>query len=150
MTSCVSRTGITETEEQARTLPCDSLPGPAPRSGKNIANHAAQVPKEISDVPPALASRDMHRGGAGDESDVVTRQPEAGAEVNVLVIQVIARVKSTHRGKSVPSKQHEHAAYPIGGDAFLSDFVVSLRLRPQSFADQALKGRQRTGAVFNR
>src|SRR5713226_4582271 len=137
MTSCVSRTAITETEEQARHSACDILLDLAPPSGKNIANHAAQVPKQISDVPPALASREMHGGGARDEPDVVTRQPEPGTKIYVLVIQVIARVESTHRGKSVPSKQHEHAAYPIRRDAFLADLVVSLGLRPQCLANQA-------------
>src|SRR6266581_3997654 len=131
MTSCVSRTGITGIEEQARHSACDALLELAPRSGKNIANHAAQVPKQIPDVPTALASCEMHGGGARDKPDVVARQPEAGTEIHILVIQVITGVKSTHGGKSVPSKQHEHAAYPIRGDTFLADFVVSLRLPNQ-------------------
>src|SRR5437660_1492977 len=66
-----------------------------------------------------------------------TARVTRGAEVHVLVVQVIARVESTHRGKSFPSKQHEHAAHPVRGDAFLADLVVPLRLRPQCFGNQA-------------
>src|SRR5882762_9968055 len=135
MTSCVSRTGIAGTEEQHSA--CCRLLDLTPCSGKNIANHAAQVPKQVSDVPPALASCGVHDGGARDKSDVVARQPEASTEIHILVVQVIASVKSTHRRKSVPSKQHEHAAYPIRGNTFVADFVISLRLCPQCFANQA-------------
>src|SRR6266487_451821 len=129
------RTG--DENAHVRHSACDSLLDLAPCSGQNVANHAAQVPKRISDVASALASCEMHGGGARNEPDVVTRQPEAGTQIHVLVIEVIARVESPYRGKSVPSKQHEHAAYPIRRDAFLADLVVSLRLHPQGLANQA-------------
>src|SRR3989441_7779987 len=86
-----------------------------------MASHAAQVPKQVSDVPPALASCEVHDRGARDKPDVVTRQPQASTEIHILVVQVIAGVKSTHRRKSVPSKQHEHAAYPIRSEEHTSE-----------------------------
>src|SRR5256885_7561094 len=137
MTSYVSTIDISEADEQGRHSACRVLRGLARPAAKNIANHAAQVPDEISDVPTALASREMHSGDARDEADVVTRQPEPGAEVHVLVVQVVARVESTDCGKGVLSEQHEHAAHPIRRDAFLADLVVPFGLGPQRLANQA-------------
>jgi len=64
MTSCVFEDRYHRTEEAA-ALGALRLFDLTPCSGKNIANHAAQVPKQVSDVPPAFASCEMHDGGAG-------------------------------------------------------------------------------------
>src|SRR5438105_6062440 len=114
----------------------------APRSGKKITHHAAQMPKKVPWIPPALPARKMHDRGLGHKPDVVPAEPEAGAEVDVFIVQMIVNVKSADRRKCVLSEQHEHAGYPVRRNAFVADFVISLRPDSYCFAEEA-QGRRK-------
>ena len=68
----------------------------------------------------------MHDGNSWYKPDVVASEPEAGAEVDVFVVQTVTDVKSVNRYKGVPSKQHEHAGYPVWRNTLVTDFIISL------------------------